>query len=253
MRDYRLAPIGFFDSGIGGLSIWQAATKAMPNESTIYLADTANCPYGTKDDSFIAQRSIANTERLIEQGCKLIVVACNTATAAAIATLRKKYTIPFVGIEPAIKPAAKITKTKVIGVLATAGTLRGRHFTETSKGLPKDITVVVQEAIGWVDAVENGETSPTEKTLALVEQHIKPLLNQGADTLVLGCTHFPFLEEAIRKVAGPNINLINPAEAVAKRIEQVLNKHNLLAPQNATATHKFESTGDRTFSKILKA
>lgn len=251
------APIGFFDSGIGGLSIWQATTKALPNESTIYLADTANCPYGSKDDSFIIQRSITNTEWLIEQGCKLVVIACNTATAAAIARLRAQFSIPFVGIEPAIKPAAKSTKTKIIGVLATAGTLRGRHFAETSKALPQDIKIVVQEALGWVEAVERGETAPQGQTLELVNQYVEPLIKQGADTLVLGCTHFPFLEEAIKKVAGANINLINPADAVAKQVKQVLLRNNLFAPPNATATHSFESTGDKTMlktiaSKILK-
>lgn len=245
------APIGFFDSGVGGLTIWQAATKVLPNESTIYLADTANCPYGTKDDDFILQRSIANTEWLIKQGCKLIVIACNTATAAAITTLRKQFDVPFVGIEPAIKPAAKATKSKIIGVLATAGTLRGKHFAATSQGLPNDIKIIVQEAIGWVEAVERGETAPDKQTLDIVSRHIEPLLKQGADTLVLGCTHFPFLEEAIKKVTGPNIQLFNPADAVARQIATLLKTRKLQSPVNSTPSHHFESTGDATTLKML--
>lgn len=247
-------PIGFFDSGVGGLSILRAVQARIPWEDTLYLADSANCPYGLRDESFLLERSFVNTEWLLAHGSKAIVVACNTATAAAIRRLRLIYQVPFIGVEPAVKPAAASSWTGVVGVLATAGTLHGRHFKETSSQLPEEIEVVVHQVRGWVEAIERGhfgrEAAEDEKILALVRRELKPILEAGADVLVLGCTHFPFLKEAIQKVVGEMVpercvQLFDPSEAVARQTEVVLKKHGLLLEEReGQGKHEYFTTGD---------
>lgn len=234
--------IGFFDSGVGGLSIWREAIALLPGESTVYLADNAHCPYGSKKETEIVGRCKANTEFLLSQNCKMIVVACNTATAAAIDFLRSRYPCPFIGLEPAVKPASLASRSHRVGVLATSETLRGRLFQRTSARLRPKTKILVQSVQGWVEAVEKGETEPTPETIELVRSQIAPLLEQGVDGLVLGCTHFPFLEKVIRIVAGPHVSLYDPAKAVAKRIQSVLTEKELLR-ESGLAQHDFFCTG----------
>ena len=185
-------PIGIFDSGIGGTSIWKEVVKLVPNENTIYLADSKNAPYGEKSSEEIIALSIKNTEFLISKGCKLIIVACNTATTNAIDYLRENYTIPFIGIEPAIKPAALLSKTGAIGILATKGTLSSKLFEKTTKEYTKNITTIEQDGEGLVPLIEEGKLNSPEIN-ELLTTYLKPMLNFNIDHLVLGCTHYPYL------------------------------------------------------------
>ena len=234
--------IGFFDSGVGGLSIWREAVALLPGESTVYLADNAHCPYGAKTEAEIIERGKANTDFLLSKGCGLIVVACNTATAAAIDFLRSRYACPFVGLEPAIKPASMKSRTHKIGVLATGETLRGRLFQGTAAQLRPGTEILVKSVQGWVEAVERGETMPTPATLELVRSQIEPLLEQGVDSLVLGCTHFPFLRDAIARIAGPGVSLYDPAKAVARQIAKLL-RTSAVPRKAGTPVHSFHCTG----------
>lgn len=234
------SPIGIFDSGVGGISVWKEIVELLPNENIIYYADSKNCPYGPKTDSEIINLSRKIVDFLISKDCKIIVIACNTATAAAIATLRKEYDIPFVGLEPAVKPAALNSRTNKIGILATEGTLRGNHFKRTSETYAKDTEVNVQVGYGLVELVENNDVK-SDKAISVVEKCIKPLIEKNIDQLVLGCTHYPFLCDAIKQVAGSqNINIINPAPAVASRTFDLL-KNNRKNDKNNF--YHFYSTG----------
>jgi glutamate racemase len=214
--------VGFFDSGIGGTCILRAFRKLCPGVPTEYLADSAHCPYGNRPADEIVRLSVANTEELLRRGCDVVVVACNTATAAAIDHLRATYpNIPFVGIEPAIKPAALRSKTGVVGVLATAGTFHGRLYNETKARFAKDVTVLAVVADEFVQLVERGETSG-ERVEAIVRRRIEPLLKAGADHLVLGCTHFPHLKPVIEKVCAGRAEVVDPSDAVARQIERII-------------------------------
>lgn len=214
-------PIGIFDSGLGGLSVWQELVKLMPNEDIIYFADSGNCPYGNKTREEITDLSIQSSEFLIAKGAKIIVVACNTATAAAIDILRERFDVPFIGMEPAVKPAALQTKTGNIGVLATKGTLESERFRETKNKYTKGVTVYMQIGEGLVQAVENQEIE-TQKTYQLIKKYIEPMLKNDVDKIVLGCTHYPFLIPIIRRLLPPNVELVNPAPAVARQTQKIL-------------------------------
>lgn len=241
MSDSR--PVGFFDSGLGGLCILDAFRRMCPGESTIYIADSANCPYGNRPPEEIVRLSVANTERLLGEGCKMVVVACNTATAAAIDVLRAKWPeVPFVGLEPAVKPAALKSRTGVVGVLATAGTFGGRLYRETKAKFAKDVTVVATVADEFVDLVERGETSgpDAERT---VRAKLEPLLAAGCDMLVLGCTHFPHLKPLMEKVADGRAALVDPSDAVARQARRVLSARGMLAPGASEPFHRFARTG----------
>ncbi|GAL72016.1 glutamate racemase [Jejuia pallidilutea] len=185
-------PIGIFDSGVGGTSIWKEIHLQLPNEHTIYLADSINAPYGPKGADKITELSVKNTEYLLKKKCKLIVVACNTATTNAIAYLRQTYDVPFIGIEPAIKPAALSTKTNAVGILATKGTLSSALFSKTSGRFASHIKVIEREGKGIVELIENGKLYSDEMK-ALLVQYLTPMLNANIDYLVLGCTHYPYL------------------------------------------------------------
>ena len=217
--------IGVFDSGSGGLSVWKELVKIMPSEDYYYISDSAYCPYGPKTKEMIVKRATAISDFLIERGSEIIVVACNTATAAAISELRQTFDIPFVGMEPAVKPAAAFTKTGVIGVLATQGTFKGKLYLTTSElyARRKHVKIVEKVGEGLVELVESGKTDTTEAE-QLVKKYIDPMLEEGADCVVLGCTHYPFLEKVIRKVASDRLNIVNPAPAVAKRARNLLEK-----------------------------
>ncbi len=243
------APIGMFDSGLGGLSVWLRLREMLPHESVVYYADSGNCPYGNRSEEDIQQLSSHVVDFLLNKGAKIIVVACNTATSAAIAYLREKYShISFIGMEPAVKPAAQLTLTGHIGILATKGTITGKKFNETSQRFTQGIEVHTAIGEGLVELVESGKAM-SQESLALLRHYIDPMLQQGVDQLVLGCTHYPFLSEAIYKIAGDRLNLIDPAPAVVRRVQQVLAENDALAPDNQSAVHQFYTSGDL---KILK-
>lgn len=244
-------PVGFFDSGVGGLSVWREAVKLLPCESTVYLADRAHCPYGPRPREELERFCRANTEILLRRGCKLVVVACNTATAAAIDALRSSgYPVGFVGMEPAVKPAALASKTGVVGVLATAGTFKGRLYRETSRRFADRARILVREVKGWVEAVERGDVRPTPEVRRLVRREIQPLLDENADSLVLGCTHFPFLRQAIdleiSESARREVRVYDPAPAVARQIKAVLERDGLMSgnADPGAAHHLMLSTGE---------
>ena len=217
-----MATIGIFDSGSGGLSVYREIVKLLPEERYIYFADNAHCPYGEKTAEYIRERGRAITEILLGMGADIIVVACNTATAAAISTLRAEYPgIPFIGMEPAVKPAALGTKSGVIGILATAGTLKGSKYLKTKGRFEDDVRIVEHVGEGFVELVENGilEGPVAYET---VRASLQPLLDQGADRIVLGCTHYPFLRPVIEAIAGPDVQVIDPAPAVARQTVRIL-------------------------------
>lgn len=224
--------IGIFDSGIGGLSVFREIKKLLPEEKYIYFSDNAHCPYGEKSKDYIIDRARKITDFMLEQGADVIVVACNTATAAAIKTLREEYSVSFIGMEPAIKPAAALTRTGVVGVLATAGTLKADKYKDTKGRHAEDVIVVEHIGKGFVELVESGETVGP-KAEATVTESLEPLLDAGADTIVLGCTHYPFLSETISKVASSltpsrEISIIDPAPAVARRLHEVMTKEHTI-------------------------
>jgi glutamate racemase len=241
-------PIGIFDSGIGGTSIWKEVVKLLPNESTIYLADSKNAPYGEKSPDEIIALSVKNTNYLISKECKLIIVACNTATTNAIDYLRKNYTIPFIGIEPAIKPAALLSKTGAIGILATKGTLSSKLFEKTTKEYTKNITTIEQDGEGLVPLIEEGKLNSPELN-QLLSTYLKPMLKFNIDHLVLGCTHYPYLIPEIKKILGENITIIDSGEAVAKQTKAILEKYNLLSASTTKSHHQFYTNAE---TKVLK-
>ena len=220
-------PIGFFDSGVGGTSIWKEVITLLPKEHTIYLSDSKNAPYGEKSMEKIIALCEKNTEFLLKRNCKLIVVACNTATTNAIDFLRNKYHIPFIGIEPAIKPAALSTKTKTIGILATKGTLNSTLFEKTVNSIQKDIQIKETIGKGLVELIERGKLNSQEMT-SLLSSYLQPMIANNIDSLVLGCTHYPYLIPQIRKIVGEKLQIIDSGEAVAKQTKAVLTRHNLL-------------------------
>ena len=263
--------VGFFDSGLGGLCILDAFVALCPNESTVYIADSANCPYGNRPADEIVRLSRANTEELLSRGCKMVVVACNTATAAAIDTLRAEWPdVPFIGIEPALKPAALESKTGIVGVLATAGTFGGRLYRETKAKFAKDVTVIATVADEFVEIVESlrvglgsnrvglgsatlndtkmtlidsKETLNDAKVISTVRSKIEPLLNAGCDRIVLGCTHFPHLKPVIEKVCAGRAEVIDPSDAVARQARRVLARLGLLRGESAAEpSHVFISS-----------
>ncbi|APZ46233.1 glutamate racemase [Polaribacter reichenbachii] len=231
-------PIGVFDSGIGGTSIWKEITTLLPKENTIYLSDSKNAPYGEKTKQEIIDLSIKNTQFLIDSNCKLIVVACNTATTNAIKVLRDKFIIPFIGIEPAIKPASLKTKTNTIGILATKGTLNSELFENTSRNINKEIIIKETIGKGLVELIEEGKINSSEMT-KLLSSYLNPMLKENVDCLVLGCTHYPYLIPRIRDIIGNKIEIIDSGQAVAKQTKAILEKHQLLNTDDKTGNHQF--------------
>ncbi len=243
-------PIGVFDSGVGGLTVWQEIAARLPHESTIYVADQAHCPYGPRPAGEIAAFSTEISRFLVENRCKLIVVACNTASAAALYSLRQKFNAPFVGLEPAVKPAAQATKTGHIGVLATAGTFRGALFQHTAQTCARRATIHRQIAPGLVPLVEAGQFDGPQ-TGQRLRQYLEPMLAAQVDQLVLGCTHYPFLIPAIEKITGHQMTILNPAEAVARRVQRLLQNRQLAAPPHARPARRFYSAGDAAAMRVL--
>lgn len=237
-------PIGIFDSGAGGLSIWKEINALMPYESTLYISDAKYAPYGSKGADVILKRSIVNTETLIGKGAKIIVVACNTATTNAVSYLRKHYKIPFIGIEPAIKPAALSSATDSIGILATKGTLSSALFHETSKRYSRGKTVIEQEGKGIVELIESGQLHSNEMK-KLLEKYLTPMLNNNIDCLVLGCTHYHFLTPILKQLLPKNVNVIDSGKAIARQTKIVLEKSKLLNKNETKAEHVFYTNGSR--------
>ncbi len=242
-------PIGLFDSGIGGTSIWKEIHQLLPNENTIYLADSKNAPYGQKSKEEIIELSIKNTEFLLNHNAKLIVVACNTATTNAIKELRAIYDVPFIGIEPAIKPAANHSKTQTIGILATKGTLNSELFNKATEQF-HDTKIVEQVGYNLVQLIENGKIESEEMT-ALLQLYLQPMIEENIDYLVLGCSHYPYLIPQIEKILPPHIKIIDSGEAVAKQTKKIL--ENIGFNNSAKAKNIFYTNTDATvLKKILK-
>lgn len=213
--------IGFFDSGIGGYSVVREFVKLRPNATVYYIADWSYCPYGNKSVAEVCERSHVLTRQLLSKGCEVIVVACNTATAAAIRSLRATYSVPFVGMEPAVKPAALESRCGVVGILATEGTIQGKLFQETAGRFSHRVKILTAVGEGFVELVESGDVA-SEHSRGVVQRAVEPLLAAGIDHLVLGCTHYPFLKETIQKVVGPDVVIVDPSSAVALRAAQLL-------------------------------
>lgn len=242
-------PIGIFDSGIGGTSIWQAIHQLLPNEKTIYLADSKNAPYGQKSKEEILNLSIKNTDFLLQMNCKLIVVACNTATTNAIQELRGKYTIPFIGIEPAIKPAAKNSKTQTIGILATKGTLNSELFHKATQ-MYQDTKIVEQVGYGLVQLIESGQINSQEMHI-LLQSYLQPMIDANIDYLVLGCSHYPYLIPQIKKILPKHIQIIDSGEAVARQTLKVLEKKVGISSLKLPEPIFYTNTNPKVVSEIL--
>ncbi len=236
------SPIGVFDSGVGGLSVFRRIRAELPHERLLYVADSGHAPYGNKSTEFISQRSLAITHFLLQQDAKAVVVACNTATAAAIATLRQRFKIPIIGIEPAIKPAVAATKSGVVGVLATGNTVRSNKFAALLDQHGHRARVIVQPCPGLADCVETGDLNGP-RPHALLQKFVEPLLTQGVDTVVLGCTHYPFLSALIQHLMGPDVAILDPSAAVAQQLRRRLEAASLLATNDKTGAERYFSSG----------
>ncbi len=250
MNDPR--PIGIFDSGVGGLSVWREIAKQLPHEDTIYFGDQIHIPYGPRSMEQIRSFSEAITRFLLDRGGKIIVVACNTASAAALTHLRSTLPdISFVGMEPAVKPAAEITRTGVVGVLATPATFQGALFASVVERFAGDVKLVKETCPGLVQQVETGELD-TLKTRNMLTKFLQLILAAHADTIVLACTHYPFVIDVIRSLA-PSVTVIDPAPAIARQTDRVLKERHLTAEQNRIGTHSFLTSGNiDQFRDILR-
>jgi glutamate racemase len=237
-------PIGVYDSGVGGLSVLSAIRELLPHENLIYVADSGHMPYGQKSQAFVTERALAVTEYFLSKHAKAIAIPCNTATAAAIRVLRERYPqIPFVGIEPAIKPAARMTKSGVIGVLATTGTLVSQTFSELVRREAPNAEVLLKPCPGWVDLVESGKVAGSEVE-RLVAEPLSELLEKHADVLVLGCTHFPFLLDAIRNFVGGDLPVLETGKPFARQLHFQLDKNHILNPGEDSGYFQMVTSGE---------
>ncbi len=237
------APIGIFDSGVGGLSVLREIRTVLPAENLLYVADSGAAPYGDRSREFIHARASAIVEFFLEHRVKAIVVACNTATVVAIQALRSSYSVPMVAIEPALKPAAAITRSGIIGILATSQTLASESFLRLMEKYGQGVSVLTQAAPGLVEQVEKGDLSGAA-TRALLADYLRPLLERGADTLVLGCTHYPFLMPLIHELAGDAVTVIDPAVAVARELLRRVQSLELCNPSQAPGAEQFWTSGE---------
>ena len=247
-----MASIGIFDSGSGGLSVYRELVKLLPKERYLYFSDNAHCPYGEKTAAYIQERAHVITDILLGMGADIIVVACNTATAAAIACLRADYPeVPFIGMEPAVKPAALGTQSGVIGVLATAGTLKGSKYLHTRGQYEDNVRIVEHVGEGFVELVENGilDGPEAEKT---VSKSLQPLLDEGADIIVLGCTHYPFLQPVVERLAGPGVRVIDPAPAVARQTLHVLQEKGIPTGEGPFSIDLYHSGEPESLQRIFQ-
>jgi glutamate racemase len=232
------AAIGIFDSGIGGLSVLNHIRSLLPNENLIYVSDRAHLPYGDKDKEFILERSRTITQFLISRRVKAVVIACNTATAAAVKALRESYQLPIVGMEPGVKPAILQSQSGMVGVLATHGTLNSHKFKTLVDDHAEGSEIIISPCHGWVETIEqNGHDH--QATRLIVSQQLQPILDHGVDTLVLGCTHYPFVKKMIADKAGPSISIIDTGPAVAKQLQRQLSAHDLLSNSEESGREEF--------------
>ncbi len=247
-------PIGVYDSGMGGISLWRAIRAALPHESIIYLGDGRNCPYGDKTPREVTRYAFEAVEELLKRGCKMIVVACNTATSTAIGELREAYPeIPFVGMEPAIKPACEETQSGVVAVLATKRSLESDMFAETVAKYAKGVEVIPHVGDGFVEAVEAG-VEESEESYRMVEAVVEEVVDKGVDKIVLGCTHYPFLIDQIRRaIAGREVDIIDPSPAIVRRIESLMRDFDLAAPSDAVVEDCFVTFADEAYRASLEA
>lgn len=236
--------IGIFDSGVGGLSVLREIRSLMPNENIIYFGDQAHVPYGPRSMEQIQNFSEGITKFLLEHYSKIIVVACNTASAAALKYLREKFPdVQFVGMEPAVKPAAEKTQTKKVGVLATPATFQGALYASVVERFASDVEIFQNTCNGLVNQIELGELN-SEKTKKILEDALLPMLEKNIDTVVLGCTHYPFVIPLIEKIVGENVRVIDPAPAIAKQTERLLEAQGLRNPSDENGKLVFFTSGD---------
>ena len=236
-------PLGVFDSGVGGVSVLREIRRELPGEDLVYVADSGYAPYGDRAATYIEERAFAIMDFLVALPVKAAVVACNTVTGVAVERLRSRFDLPIVAIEPAVKPAVTTTKSGIVGVLATTVTLESPNLIRLLATYAAGTTVVSQPCPGWVELVEHGDTSSAVARRA-VEGYVRPLVDRGADTLVLGCTHYVFLEPLIREAVGPDVTIVNPAPAVARQLRRRLATAGLCAPSGARGADRFFCTGD---------
>jgi glutamate racemase len=262
------ATIGVFDSGVGGLSVLHHIRRTLPSARLIYVADSAHVPYGDKPAAYIEQRSLALTRFLISQGSDAVVIACNTATAAAATSLRAQFSLPIIGMEPAVKPAVAVSKSGVVGVLATTGTLESARFAALLERYGEEVEIITQGCPGLVEQVEQGDLHGA-KTRQLITRYTSPLLARGVDTLILGCTHYPFLAPLIREVVGSEITLVDTGAAVAKQVQRRIqtelsngelgfnptasasSEQALRVETQATSNELFFTSGDTTYASRI--
>jgi glutamate racemase len=248
--------IAVMDSGVGGISVLKHIHAALPHENLIYFADSKYAPYGNKTPAQIERRVFSCAKFLLTHGAKALVIACNTATAAAAHSLREKYAfldLPIIAMEPAVKPASTASKNGIVGVLATTGTLKSAQFAALLATYGKDIQVITQACVGLVECIERGELD-TPATKALISQYCLPLLEAGADTIVLGCTHYPFVKEVIQEIVGENITLIDTGAAVAKQLKRKLEEKNLLSTSSCAADMRiWTNSQDKNAEQVITA
>ncbi|VXC48844.1 Glutamate racemase [Pseudomonas sp. 8Z] len=245
------APVGIFDSGVGGLSVLREIRQLLPNESLLYVADSGHVPYGEKSPEYIRERCVRITEHLLAQGAKALVLACNTATAAAAAELRERYpNLPIVGMEPAVKPAAAATRTGVVGVLATTGTLKSARFAALLDRFASDVRVITQPCPGLVECIEAGELQ-APATRELLQSYVAPLLAEGCDTLILGCTHYPFLRPLLSALVPASVSLVDTGAAVARQLQRLLQQHDVQGVGPARPTCYWSSGEPERLRKVL--
>lgn len=249
------SPIGILDSGAGGLSVLQQIRALLPDEALLYAADSAHIPYGDKTPAFVRQRVNAVAASLVQRGAKALVVACNTATAAAVESLRERYALPVVGMEPGIKPAVQGSHSGVVGILATAGMAGSQRMSELVQRFAADREVIIRACPGLVEQVER-HALDTPETARLLQQYLAPMQERGADTVVLGCTHYPFLRPLIQRLVGPRVNVIDTGAAVARRLQQLLQQAQLLNPKADGGAIRFYSSAStplqaELFSRLL--
>lgn len=236
-----MACVGIFDSGLGGLTVWSALRQHVPELPCLYLADQAHLPYGPRSSDEIRQLCVSATQALLDQGARLIVIACNTASAAALEHLRASFpALPFVGMEPAVKPAALHTRSGVVGLMATRGTLQGALLRNTAARFAGHVEIVASDCPGLAEAIEN----EADDLAAQLRRHLQPMLARGADTLVLGCTHYPLAIDLIRQIVGPDVHIIDPSPAIARQVERLWNGPRSGAPDRFASTARPEHLGN---------
>jgi glutamate racemase len=243
MDTIKIKPVGVFDSGVGGLSVLRCMREELPNEDFLYVADSGFAPYGDKPAEYIEKRALVITEFLIGQGAKAIVVACNTATAVAIAKLRSAFDIPIIGMEPGVKPAIAATQCKIVGIMATTETLKSEKFRILTDRFCNDCTIITQACPGLVEQVEQFDLEG-KKTYELLKRYVGELLDKGADIIVLGCTHYPFLAGIIQEIAGKGVKVIDTGVAVAREVHRRLEAAEILAGRSKAGVETFWTSGD---------